>query len=140
LAGRSAGFADQGAGNTRSGDGRETVMTDTGKLAILASCDRQASLESHLIAKHQHRSPCFDDKIASMQAQGMRTPCLPRARAFDSGIVWTLAVSRATVLKFVRRRCEYNEFRPHRATRKRAADFADKPVSCTEAPRSAKKK
>lgn len=64
---------DEGAGNTRNGYGRKTVMTDTGKLAIDVPRDRQASFEPQLIAKYQRRFPGFDDKIVSMYARGMST-------------------------------------------------------------------
>lgn len=64
---------DVGAGNTRNGYGRKTVMTDTGKLAIDVPRDRQASFEPQLIAKYQRRFPGFDDKIVSMYARGMST-------------------------------------------------------------------
>ncbi len=64
---------DEGAGNTRNGYGRKTVMTDTGKLAIDVPRDRQAGFEPQLIAKYQRRFPGFDDKIVSMYARGMST-------------------------------------------------------------------
>ena len=64
---------DEGAGNTRNGYGRKTVMTDTGKLAIDVPRDRQATFEPQLIAKYQRRFPGFDDKIISMYARGMST-------------------------------------------------------------------
>jgi putative transposase len=64
---------DDGAGNTRNGYGRKTVMTETGKLAIDVPRDRQASFDPQLIAKYQRRFPGFDDKIISMYARGMST-------------------------------------------------------------------
>ncbi len=64
---------DDGAGNTRNGYGRKTVVTDTGKLAIDVPRGRQASFEPQLIARHQRRFPGFDDKIISMYARGMST-------------------------------------------------------------------
>lgn len=64
---------DEGAGNTRNGYGRKTVVTDTGKLAIDVPRDRQSSFEPQLIAKYQRRFPGFDDKIVSMYARGMST-------------------------------------------------------------------
>jgi len=65
--------ADDGAGNTRNGYGRKTVMTDTGKLSIDVPRDRQASFDPQLIAKYQRRFPGLDDKIISMYARGMST-------------------------------------------------------------------
>ena len=62
-----------GAGNTRNGYSRKTVVTDTGKLAIEVPRDRQASFDPQLIAKYQRRFPGFDDKIVSMYARGMST-------------------------------------------------------------------
>ena len=64
---------EDGAGNTRNGYGRKTVMTDTGKLAIEVPRDRQGSFDPQLIAKYQRRFPGFDDKIVSMYARGMST-------------------------------------------------------------------
>jgi putative transposase len=64
---------DDGAGNTRNGYGRKTVMTETGKLAIDVPRDRQSSFDPQLIAKYQRRFPGFDDKIISMYARGMST-------------------------------------------------------------------
>jgi putative transposase len=64
---------DQGAGNTRNGYGRKTVVTDTGKLVIDVPRDREASFEPQLIAKYQRRFPGFDEKIVSMYARGMST-------------------------------------------------------------------
>ena len=64
---------EDGAGNTRNGYGRKTVMTDTGKLAIDVPRDRQASFDPQLIAKYQRRFPGFDEKIVSMYARGMST-------------------------------------------------------------------
>jgi putative transposase len=64
---------DDGAGNTRNGYGRKTVVTDTGKLAIDVPRDRQSSFDPQLIAKYQRRFPGFDDKIVSMYARGMST-------------------------------------------------------------------
>jgi putative transposase len=64
---------DDGAGNTRNGYGRKTVMTETGRLAIDVPRDRQASFDPQLIAKYQRRFPGFDDKIISMYARGMST-------------------------------------------------------------------
>jgi putative transposase len=64
---------DDGAGNTRNGYGRKTVVTETGKLAIDVPRDRQSSFDPQLIAKYQRRFPGFDDKIISMYARGMST-------------------------------------------------------------------
>jgi putative transposase len=64
---------EEGAGNSRNGYGRKTIMTDTGKLAIDVPRDRQASFDPQLIAKYQRRFPGFDDKIVSMYARGMST-------------------------------------------------------------------
>lgn len=64
---------EDGAGNTRNGYGRKTVVTETGKLAIEVPRDRQSSFDPQLIAKYQRRFPGFDDKIISMYARGMST-------------------------------------------------------------------
>src|SRR5918998_775217 len=64
---------DGGAGNSRNGYGRKSVITDTGRIELEVPRDRQASFDPHLIAKYQRRFPGFDDKIVSMYARGMST-------------------------------------------------------------------
>src|SRR5437763_10785643 len=64
---------DGGAGNSRSGYGRESAITDTGRIELEVPRDRQASFDPRLIAKYQRRFPGFDDKIVSMYARGMST-------------------------------------------------------------------
>ncbi len=59
------------AGNSRDGYGRKTVTTETGRIELEISRDRQATFDPQLIAKYQHRFPGFDDKIVSMYARGM---------------------------------------------------------------------
>jgi len=64
---------EDGAGNTRNGYGRKTVVTDTGRIDIKVPRDRQGSFDPQLIANYQRRFPQFDDKIVSMYARGMST-------------------------------------------------------------------
>src|SRR3954453_23022541 len=64
---------EEGAGKSRNGYGRKTVVTDTGRFELAAPRDRQASFAPQLIAKSQRRFPGFDDKIVSMYARGMST-------------------------------------------------------------------
>jgi putative transposase len=64
---------DNGAGNTRNGYGRKSVLTETGKIELEVPRDRQATFDPQLIAKYQRRFPGFDDKIVSMYARGMST-------------------------------------------------------------------
>ena len=64
---------DGGAGNSRDGYGRKTLLTDDGKLPISIPRDRLATFDPQLIAKYQRRFPGFDDKIISMYARGMST-------------------------------------------------------------------
>src|SRR3954447_4980729 len=64
---------EEGAGNSRNGYGRKTVVTDTGRIELAVPRDRQASFDPQLIAKYQRRFPGFDDKIVSMHARGMST-------------------------------------------------------------------
>src|SRR5215216_1937677 len=59
------------AGNTRNGYGRESVLTDTGKIDLEIPRDRLATFDPQLIAKYQRRFPGFDEKIVSMYARGM---------------------------------------------------------------------
>ncbi len=60
---------DGGAGNSRNGYGRKSVVTDTGRMALEVPRDRQGSFDPLLIAKYQRRFPGFDDKIISMYAR-----------------------------------------------------------------------
>src|SRR3954469_24720000 len=64
---------EEGAGNSRNGYGRKTVVTDTGRIELAVPPDRQASVNPQLIAKYQRRFPGFDDKIVPMYARGMST-------------------------------------------------------------------
>ena len=64
---------DGGAGNSRNGYGRKSVVTDGGRIALEVPRDRQGSFDPLLIAKYQRRFPGFDDKIISMYARGMST-------------------------------------------------------------------
>jgi putative transposase len=64
---------EAGAGNTRNGYGRKSVVTGTGQMALEVPRDRQGSFDPLLIAKYQRRFPGFDDKIISMYARGMST-------------------------------------------------------------------
>jgi len=61
------------ADNSRNGNGRKTVVTDTGNIDIDVPRDRQGRFDPQLIAKYQRRFPGFDDKIISMYAHGMST-------------------------------------------------------------------
>jgi putative transposase len=63
----------EGAGNSRNGYGKKTVLTDTGRIDLEVPRDRQASFDPQLIARYQRRFPGFDDKIVSMYARGMST-------------------------------------------------------------------
>lgn len=64
---------EAGAGNSRNGYGRKTVVTDTGPLPLDIPRDRDASFEPHLVAKHQRQPPGFDDRVIAMYARGMST-------------------------------------------------------------------
>src|SRR6476660_6899758 len=66
-------LAGEDAGNTRNGDGRKTVTTETGRIELSIPRDRQATFDPQLIARYQRRFPGFDDKIVSMYARGMST-------------------------------------------------------------------
>ena len=62
-----------GAGNSRNGYGRKSVITDTGRIELEVPRDRRASFDPQLIAKYQRRFPGFDERIVSMYARGMST-------------------------------------------------------------------
>ena len=64
---------EAGAGNSRNGYGRKTVITDTSRIELAVPRDRRASFDPQLIAKYQRRFPGFDDKIISMYARGLST-------------------------------------------------------------------
>src|SRR3954466_11688042 len=64
---------DGGAGNSRNGYGRKSVLTDTGKIELEVPRDRQASFDPPLLAQYHRRVPRFHDKIVSMYARGMST-------------------------------------------------------------------
>src|SRR5919206_524264 len=65
---------EAGAGNSRNGYSRKTVLTDTGgRIALEVPRDRQGSFDPQLIAKYQRRFPGFDEKIVSLYARGLST-------------------------------------------------------------------
>ena len=64
---------EAGAGNSRNGYGRKSVITNTGRIGLEVPRDRQGSFDPVLIAKYQRRFPGFDEKIVSMYARGMST-------------------------------------------------------------------
>ena len=61
------------AGNNRTGYGRKTVITESGKIEIDVFRDRARSLDTQRFAKYRRRFPGFDDKIVSMYERGMST-------------------------------------------------------------------
>jgi putative transposase len=65
---------EAGAGNSRNGYGRKTVLTDTGgRIVLEVPRDRQGSFDPQLIARYQRRFPGFDEKIVSLYARGLST-------------------------------------------------------------------
>lgn len=52
--------------NNRHGFGRKSVVTDTGKIDLKISRDRQSTFDPQLIAKYQRRFAGFDDNIISL--------------------------------------------------------------------------
>jgi transposase-like protein len=65
--------AEAEAGNHRNGYGRKTVITDTGKLELAISRDRQGRFDPALIGKYRRRFAGFDEKIIGLYARGMTT-------------------------------------------------------------------
>jgi putative transposase len=65
--------SDGGAGNSRNGYGKKTVLTESGSVELSIPRDRQSSFDPQLLAKYQRRFPGFDDKIISMYARRMST-------------------------------------------------------------------
>jgi putative transposase len=64
-------LAGGGAGNSRNGYGKKSVLTDSGKIDLEVPRDRLSTFDPQLIAKYQRRFPGFDEKIISMYARGM---------------------------------------------------------------------
>ncbi len=63
--------AGEGAGNSRIGYGRKTVLTHTGKIEIEVPRYRRSTFDPQLIGKYQRRFPGFDDKVISMYGRGI---------------------------------------------------------------------
>src|SRR3954451_21756654 len=59
---------EEGAGNSRNGYGRKTVVTDAGKIDLEVPRDRRATFDPQRIAKYQRRFP------------GGACPCAGKAR------------------------------------------------------------
>lgn len=60
-----------GRANTRNGDGRKSVLTDTGRIELEVPRDRLSTFDPQLVAKYRRRLPGFDDKVVSMYARGL---------------------------------------------------------------------
>jgi putative transposase len=86
-----------GAGNSRNGYGKKTVLTGSGSVELNIPRDRQSSFDPQLLAKYQRRFPGFDDKIISMYARGMSTVRArhehPRDRRSCAGTLWDRRVA-----------------------------------------------
>ena len=61
-----------GAGNTRNGSTRKTLVTEHGPVEIDAPRDRDGAFEPQLVRKRQRRFEGFDDKILALYAGGCR--------------------------------------------------------------------
>src|SRR3954468_22537633 len=59
-----------GAGNSRNGYGRKSVITDTGQIELEVPRDRRATFDPQLIAKYQGRFPGFEEKHVPVYAGG----------------------------------------------------------------------
>ena len=62
-----------GAGNTRNGKSRKTLVTEHGPVEIRAPRDRDGSFEPQLVRKRQRRFEGFDEKILALYSRGMST-------------------------------------------------------------------
>lgn len=72
---------EAGAGNSRNGYGRKTVLTDTGeRIALVVPRDRQGSFDPQLIARYQRRVPEFDEKLLIAVRSGGGETARPAAR------------------------------------------------------------
>src|SRR4029450_8617042 len=58
-------------GNTRKGQGQQTVQTGTGPLEITVPRDRHGSFEPQLVPKRQRRLEDFDAQGLSLYARGL---------------------------------------------------------------------
>jgi putative transposase len=59
--------------NCRNGKGKKTVHTETGRLEIEVSRDRNGSFEPQLVKKRQRRLDGFDEKVLALYARGLST-------------------------------------------------------------------
>jgi transposase-like protein len=62
-----------GAGNTRNGTSRKTLVTEHGQVDIDAPRDRNGSFEPKIVRKRQRRFEGFDDKILALYSRGLST-------------------------------------------------------------------
>ena len=62
-----------GAGNTRNGGRRKTLVTEHGPVEIRTPRDRDGSFEPKLVRKRQRRFEGFDEKILALYSRGMST-------------------------------------------------------------------
>lgn len=61
------------SGNSRNGQTRKTVLTDSGEMSIEVPRDRNGDFEPVLVPKGHRRLAGFDDKVLSLYARGMTT-------------------------------------------------------------------
>jgi len=61
------------SGNSRNGQTRKTVLTDSGEMSIEVPRDRNGEFEPLLVPKGHRRLAGFDDKVLSLYARGMTT-------------------------------------------------------------------
>src|SRR3982750_1508285 len=64
---------DGGAGNSRNGYGRKSVITDTGQIELAVPRGRQATFDPQLGAQDPGRFPGFEDKAVPRYPRGMST-------------------------------------------------------------------
>jgi putative transposase len=60
-----------GAGNSRNGHGRKTLLTGEGAVAIRTARDRNGTFEPQIVAKGERRLAGLEQKIVAMYARGM---------------------------------------------------------------------
>ena len=62
-----------GAGNTRNGTSRKTLIGEQGQVDIDAPRDRNGTFEPKIVRKRQRRFEGFDDKILALYSRGLST-------------------------------------------------------------------
>jgi putative transposase len=61
------------SGNSRNGETRKSILTDTGKIEIEVPRDRNGEFEPQIVPRHERRLGGFDQQVLALYARGMTT-------------------------------------------------------------------